>query len=66
MLVNDIFGGDRYMQWDKPLWEHDWRGGLRMMQMGVHTHLITSRGGDSADAAHGHRARHSRPGGGDD
>ena len=43
MLVNDIFGGDRYMQWDKPLWEHDWHGGLRMLQMGVHTHLITCR-----------------------
>jgi NAD(P)-dependent dehydrogenase (short-subunit alcohol dehydrogenase family) len=43
VLVNDIFGGDRYMEWDKPLWEHDWPGGLRMLQMGVHTHLITSR-----------------------
>ena len=43
LLVNDIFGGDRYMEWDKPLWEHDWAGGLRMLQMGVHTHLITSR-----------------------
>ena len=43
VLVNDIFGGDRYMQWDKPLWEHDWQGGLRMLQMGVHTHLITAR-----------------------
>jgi NAD(P)-dependent dehydrogenase (short-subunit alcohol dehydrogenase family) len=42
VLVNDIFGGDRYMEWDKPLWEHDWPGGLRMLQMGVHTHLITS------------------------
>ena len=42
VLVNDIFGGDRYMEWDKPLWEHDWDGGLRMLQMGVHTHLITS------------------------
>jgi NAD(P)-dependent dehydrogenase (short-subunit alcohol dehydrogenase family) len=41
VLVNDIFGGDRYMQWDKPLWEHDVQGGLRMLQMGVHTHLIT-------------------------
>jgi len=41
VLVNDIFGGDRYMEWDKPLWEHDWHGGLRMLQMGVHTHLIT-------------------------
>jgi NAD(P)-dependent dehydrogenase (short-subunit alcohol dehydrogenase family) len=43
VLVNDIFGGDRYAEWDKPLWEHDWAGGLRMLQMGVHTHLITSR-----------------------
>ena len=43
MLVNDIFGGDRYMEWDKPLWEHDLAGGLRMLQMGVHTHLITCR-----------------------
>ena len=43
VLVNDIFGGDRYMEWDKPLWEHDWAGGLRMLQMCVHTHLITSR-----------------------
>ncbi|HST19349.1 MAG TPA: SDR family oxidoreductase [Gaiellaceae bacterium] len=43
LLVNDIFGGDRYMEWDKPVWEHDWEGGLRMLQMGVHTHLITCR-----------------------
>ncbi len=43
VLVNDIFGGDRYSEWDKPLWEHDWAGGLRMLLMGVHTHLITSR-----------------------
>jgi NAD(P)-dependent dehydrogenase (short-subunit alcohol dehydrogenase family) len=41
ILVNDIFGGDRYMQWDKPLWEHDLEGGLRMLRMGVDTHLIT-------------------------
>ena len=43
VLVNDILGGDRYAEWDKPLWEHDWAGGLRMLQMGVHTHLITCR-----------------------
>jgi NAD(P)-dependent dehydrogenase (short-subunit alcohol dehydrogenase family) len=43
VLVNDIFGGDMYAEWDKPLWEHDWHGGLRMLQMGVHTHLITCR-----------------------
>ncbi len=43
VLVNDIFGGDRYAEWNKPLWEHDWAAGLRMLQMGVHTHLITCR-----------------------
>ena len=42
LLVNDIFGGHTYMQWDKKLWEHDLTGGLTMLRMGVHTHLITS------------------------
>lgn len=41
ILVNDIFGGHPYMQWDKKLWEHDLTGGLYMLRMGVHTHLIT-------------------------
>jgi NAD(P)-dependent dehydrogenase (short-subunit alcohol dehydrogenase family) len=42
VLVNDIFGGDRYMEWDRPLWEHDLAGGLRMLRMGVDTHIITA------------------------
>jgi NAD(P)-dependent dehydrogenase (short-subunit alcohol dehydrogenase family) len=42
VLVNDMFGGDRYAQFDKPLWEHDLPGGLRMLRMGVDTHLITA------------------------
>ncbi|MGI9157430.1 MAG: SDR family oxidoreductase [Marmoricola sp.] len=42
VLVNDIFGGDRYKQWDRPLWEHDLTGGMRMLRMGVDTHLITN------------------------
>jgi len=42
VLVNDIFGGDRYAEWERPLWEHDLAGGLRMLRMGVDTHLITS------------------------
>ncbi len=41
ILVNDIFGGDIYAQWDKPLWEHNLEGGLRMLRLGVDTHLIT-------------------------
>jgi NAD(P)-dependent dehydrogenase (short-subunit alcohol dehydrogenase family) len=42
VLVNDVFGGDRYAQWDRPLWEHDLTGGLRMLRMGVDTHLVTA------------------------
>jgi NAD(P)-dependent dehydrogenase (short-subunit alcohol dehydrogenase family) len=42
ILVNNIFGGDRYAQWNKPLWEHDLTGGLRMLRLGVDTHVITS------------------------
>lgn len=42
VLINDIFGGDRYAQFDKPLWEHDLTGGLRMLRMGIDTHLITA------------------------
>lgn len=41
IVVNDIFGGDRYADWEHPLWEHDLAGGLRMLRMGVDTHLIT-------------------------
>jgi NAD(P)-dependent dehydrogenase (short-subunit alcohol dehydrogenase family) len=42
LLVNDIFGGDRYLQWNTKLWDQDLDGGLRMLRMGVHTHLITA------------------------
>lgn len=42
VLVNDIFGGDRYAQFGKRIWEHDVSGGLRMLRMGIDTHLITS------------------------
>ena len=42
VLVNDMFGGDRYAEWEKPLWEHDLEGGWRMMGMGVRSHLVTA------------------------
>ena len=42
ILVNDIFGGDRYAQWHTPMWEHDLPGGLRMLRMGVDTHIVTA------------------------
>ncbi len=42
ILVNDIFGGDRYAQFHTRLWEHDVAGGLRMLRMGIDTHLVTA------------------------
>ena len=42
VLVNDIWGGERLFDWDKPLWEHDLDNGLRLLRLAVDTHLITS------------------------
>jgi NAD(P)-dependent dehydrogenase (short-subunit alcohol dehydrogenase family) len=42
VLVNDIWGGERLFEWDKPLWEHDLDKGLRLLRLAVDTHLITS------------------------
>jgi NAD(P)-dependent dehydrogenase (short-subunit alcohol dehydrogenase family) len=42
VLVNDIWGGERLFEWSTPLWEHDLANGLRMLRLGVDTHLITS------------------------
>src|SRR6187551_675427 len=42
VLVNDIFGGDQYADFGKPLWEHRLEAGLRMLRMGIDTHAITS------------------------
>ncbi len=45
LLVNDIWGGDELMEWDKPFWELSIKPGLLMQQRGVYTHIITSRYG---------------------
>lgn len=42
LLVNDIWGGDALTHWG-PLWEHDLDDGLRMLQSGLITHLVTAR-----------------------
>ena len=42
ILVNDVWGGENLNQWNKPVWEHDLQNGLRMLTLGVHTHLITA------------------------
>ncbi|GAA2837003.1 SDR family oxidoreductase [Kribbella solani] len=42
ILVNDIWGQSSEPEWDKPVWESDLESGLRLLQLGVNTHAITS------------------------
>lgn len=42
ILVNDIWGGEKLMEWNKAVWEHDLQKGLRMLRLGIDTHLITA------------------------
>jgi NAD(P)-dependent dehydrogenase (short-subunit alcohol dehydrogenase family) len=46
VLVNDIWGGEQLMgpppTWGRPMWELDLDTGLRMLALGVETHLRTS------------------------
>jgi NAD(P)-dependent dehydrogenase (short-subunit alcohol dehydrogenase family) len=46
ILVNDIWGAEILKgpppTWNRPMWEHDLHDGLRILRLGVDTHLITS------------------------
>ncbi|WP_194862947.1 SDR family oxidoreductase [Myxococcus sp. AB036A] len=42
VLVNDIWGGESIFEWNKSVWEHSLDKGLRLLRLGVDTHLITS------------------------
>lgn len=46
VLVNDIWGAEVIKggpsEWNKPIWEVDLEGGLRLLRLAVDTHLITS------------------------
>jgi NAD(P)-dependent dehydrogenase (short-subunit alcohol dehydrogenase family) len=42
VLVNDIWGGEKLFEFDKPVWEHDLTNGLRLVRLALETHLITS------------------------
>jgi NAD(P)-dependent dehydrogenase (short-subunit alcohol dehydrogenase family) len=42
ILVNDIWGAEKLMEWNKPVWEHDLEKGLRMLRLAIDTHLITA------------------------
>ena len=46
ILVNDIWGAEVLKggpkDWNTPIWQHDLEKGLRILRLGVETHLITS------------------------
>ncbi|MFD3536963.1 SDR family oxidoreductase [Streptomyces sp. NPDC058664] len=42
VLVNDVWGGEHLLVFGKKTWENDLTGGLRMLELGVRTHVITS------------------------
>src|SRR5688500_19030063 len=42
VLVNDIWGGEKLIEWNVPVWEHSLEKGLRMLELAIDTHLITS------------------------
>lgn len=42
ILVNDIWGGEKLFEWNKPVWEHDLANGLRLLRLAIDTHLITA------------------------
>jgi NAD(P)-dependent dehydrogenase (short-subunit alcohol dehydrogenase family) len=46
VLVNDIWGAEVLKggppDWNRPLWEHDLDAGLRIVRLGIETHLVTS------------------------
>ncbi len=42
VLVNDVWGGEKLLEFSSPIWEHDLDNGLRMLRLQLDTHIITS------------------------
>lgn len=46
ILVNDMWGAETLKgppsQWNTPLWRHDLQNGLRILRLGIETHVVTS------------------------
>lgn len=42
VLVNDVWGADPLITWDKPLWEQPLDPGFRTLRLAIDTHIITS------------------------
>ncbi|WFE58223.1 SDR family oxidoreductase [Micromonospora sp. WMMD712] len=42
VLVNDVWGADPLITWEKPVWEQPLDAGFRTLRLAVDTHVITS------------------------
>lgn len=42
VLVNDVWGGERLIEWNVPVWDHSLDKGFRMLRLAIDTHIITS------------------------
>ena len=42
ILVNDLWGGEKLFEWNKPVWDHNLENGLRLLRLAIDTHLITA------------------------
>ena len=42
VLVNDVWGADPLITWEKPVWEQPLDAGFRTLRLAVDTHIITS------------------------
>jgi NAD(P)-dependent dehydrogenase (short-subunit alcohol dehydrogenase family) len=42
ILVNDVWGGETLFEWNKSVWDHNLENGLRLLRLGVDTHLVTA------------------------
>ena len=43
ILINDLWGGEAYVDWSSPLWEQDIDSGISMFNNAVMTHIITAK-----------------------
>ncbi|WP_328342572.1 SDR family oxidoreductase [Micromonospora sp. NBC_00421] len=42
VLVNDVWGADPLITWEKPVWEQPLDAGFRTLRLAVDTHIVTS------------------------
>ncbi|MFE3324239.1 SDR family oxidoreductase [Streptomyces sp. NPDC059176] len=42
VLVNDLWGGEHLIEWNTKMWDTDLDRGLRLLDLGVRSHIITS------------------------